>query len=94
MSEKDFQQNVLDLARTKQWLVYHTFDSRRSEPGFPDLTLVSRKTGRVMFREIKTEEGKLTSEQVLWLALLIKGGNDADVWRPSDIEKIQKELSA
>lgn len=40
ISEKEFQAQVLDLARLTGWLCYHPHDSRRSAPGFPDLVLV------------------------------------------------------
>lgn len=40
LTEKDFQQLIIDTARALGWLVYHTHDSRRSAPGFPDLILL------------------------------------------------------
>ena len=49
MSEAQFQSHVVALAHRLGWLVYHTRDSRRSEPGFPDLVMVR---GRTLFREI------------------------------------------
>lgn len=60
---------------------YHTHDSRRSEPGFPDLVLVGT---RVMFRELKTRNGKLTLEQRAWIRALQAAAQDAGVWRPQD----------
>ena len=36
-TEKGFQAAVVELARLRGWLVYHTYDSRRSAKGFPDL---------------------------------------------------------
>jgi hypothetical protein len=36
ISEKDFQETVLTLARLRGWKCYHTHDSRRSEAGFPE----------------------------------------------------------
>ena len=68
LSEKQFQQAVIDMARLHRWLVYHTHDSRRSDPGFPDLTLV--RDGRLIFAELKTEKGKATYDQVFWLHAL------------------------
>lgn len=61
---------------------YHVHDSRRSDPGFPDLVIVG--AGRVLFRELKTAAGRLTAEQRAWLADLTRAGCDADVWRPND----------
>ena len=40
LKESDFQRAVIEMARLHGWLVYHTHDSRRSAPGFPDLVLV------------------------------------------------------
>ncbi len=41
ISEKAFQNKVIDLARLNGWpLIYHTYDSRFSEEGFLDLVFV------------------------------------------------------
>src|SRR5262245_16025821 len=74
VSERELQNAVIRAARTLGWLVYHTFDSRRSEPGFPDLVMV--RDGRLLFVELKgerlTPKGKVTvgrpsREQQTWL---------------------------
>jgi hypothetical protein len=39
-TEKQFMAQVIQLARLRKWLVYHTHDARRSVAGFPDLVLV------------------------------------------------------
>lgn len=80
MKERDLQALVVRLARSLGWLAYHTFDSRRSEPGFPDLVLV--REDRVLFRELKTEKGRATPAQKTWLAALTAAGMDAGLWRP------------
>ena len=38
--EKDFMDKLLGAAVPAGWMVYHTYDSRRSTAGFPDLVLV------------------------------------------------------
>jgi hypothetical protein len=83
VSEAALQALILDAARWTGWFVYHTHDSRRSQPGFPDLVLVHRDTGRVLFRELKTDKGKLTPAQREWLGYL-SIQHDAGVWRPAD----------
>lgn len=68
-SEKHFMAAIVQLARALGWKVHHTFDSRRSEPGVPDLLLA--KMGRpVVFLECKREGGQLTAAQASWLQTL------------------------
>ncbi len=85
---------VRELCERLGVLVYHTHDSRRSEPGFPDLVIVG--AGGVLFRELKSATGRVTAEQQMWLNLLNLAGQDADVWRPADFTslRIANELKA
>jgi hypothetical protein len=53
ISEKEFQAQVLGLARLSGLLCYHTHDSRRSKPGVPDLVLARPPVDR--FVELKTD---------------------------------------
>ena len=89
MTEREFQRIVVDLAKLFRWRYYHTYDSRRSNPGFPDLVLVRE---RILYRELKTDKGKLTFEQRQWLEYLTGAGADAKVWRPADLDDIAREL--
>lgn len=88
--EAGFQDAVVTMATYLRWKVYHTFDSRRSTPGFPDLVLVR---DRVLYRECKTNVGRITQEQADWIEALTAAGADAGVWRPSDWEMIERELT-
>lgn len=91
LSEKEWQQQLVALARTLGWdRVYHTHDSRRSAGGFPDLVLVR---DRVIFAELKREKTKPSSEQEDWLSQLAKAGAEAYLWRPSDLEEAATVLS-
>lgn len=93
MTEQQFQNQVLALVRAMGLLVYHTHDSRRSQPGFPDLVIVGAKAA--LFRELKTETGKVSPDQERWIAALNLVGQDVGIWRPSDWPvRVQKELSA
>lgn len=83
-SEKQFQDHVMLVARRLGWLIYHTHDSRRSVPGFPDLVLVHPRHG-VLFRELKTKKGRVSPDQKDWIAQLTAAGSDADIWRPADL---------
>jgi hypothetical protein len=79
---------IRDYARLLGWLCYHVYDSRKSEPGFPDLVLV--RGGRLIFAELKKEGGKVTPEQRAWLTELgdvarYSMGNVAvEIWYPSE----------
>jgi hypothetical protein len=89
ISENMFMQQVIDYARSRGWKVYHVFDSRRSEPGFPDLLLVRR---RLVMAELKTQTGKLTRAQREWLEALRQCGIAVYTWRPSDWRQIEMIL--
>ena len=86
IKEKQFQAQVI---KALGWLVYHTYDSRKCEPGFPDLVLVRDRT---MYRELKTEKGRLTKPQRKWGDALKKAGEDYKVWRPSMTKEIEIDL--
>ena len=93
LNEKDFMESIVQLARSTGWLVYHTYDSRRSEPGFPDLVMTKPK--RLVIAEIKTEKGKTSKHQDKWLETLgTARGVEVKVWRPSDWPEIERTLGA
>lgn len=83
MSEDQLLAEVRELAATFGWMTYHTHDSRRSEPGFPDLVLI--RGDRVLYRELKTNRGRLTPEQSAWLGALNEAGCEGGLWRPADL---------
>jgi hypothetical protein len=93
LSEAAFMRQVIQLAVLYGWLPYHTFDSRRSQPGFPDVVLVHRKRGLCLYRELKSDTGRLSPAQQDWLAALTAAGQDAAVWRPSQWPAIQALLT-
>lgn len=99
LSEKQFQTQVVNLARENGWLVAHFHDSRKmvvrpdgsrfmvgdkDARGFPDLCLV--RGNRALFWELKKELGKTTEYQDEWLERLRMCGLEARVVRPSDFE--------
>ena len=89
LSEKQFQSQVVALARACGWLCYHTYDSRRSTAGFPDLVMVRE---RVVFAELKRDGGRPTIPQSNWLHRLREAGQEAYLWRPADWDAIEKTL--
>ena len=93
ISEKDFMESIVQLARNTGWMVYHPYDSRRSEPGFPDLVMTKPK--RLVIAEIKTETGKTSPAQDNWLETLRTArGVKVKLWRPSDWPEIERTLGA
>ena len=73
-------------------LIYHTRYSLGSESGWLDLVLIRRRDKKILFRELKTEKGKLSKRQSAIIDLLTACGLDAGVWRPSDLQRIGEEL--
>ena len=90
-TEKGFQTAVTSFARHHGWRVYHTFDSRKSQAGFPDLTLVHRARGLV-FAELKVGRNVPTPAQVDWLDDLRAVGVRAYLWHPEDWTEIEAVL--
>lgn len=84
-NEKQLQQHVILLAGVFGWRHFHVYDSRRSPAGFPDLVLVHPGQKRLLFRELKTERGRLRPGQPEWLEDLTPAGQSAEVWRPRDV---------
>lgn len=85
MNEATLQSNVTEFARSLGYLCYHTHDSRRSQPGFPDLVMVRAIAGRLIFAELKTERGKQSAAQREWERALRAGGQgEVYLWRPTD----------
>ena len=82
ISEKRLQEGILQAARLLGWMAYHTHDSRRSAPGYPDLTLV--RGSRLIFAELKSAKGRLTGPQRAWTEALKATGAEVYVWRPAD----------
>jgi len=91
MTEKEFLQQVRDLAKLCGWLTYHTYDSRRSPEGFPDLVLV--RGNQMVFAELKSEKGSVRPEQRMWLDALEKVCNvEVYLWRPHNWDEIIERL--
>ena len=92
VTERQLQAQVVQLAQLNGWRCYHTFDSRRSAPGFPDLLLV--RPPRLIFAELKSEKGRLRPAQAECFAALaeVERAPETYVWRPGDFGDIQSTL--
>ena len=106
--ETDFHATVVALGRLHGWIVGYTHDSRRSEPGEPDLRMVHEEWRRVIFAECKDQDGQLTpgrhrgtGRSRRWLpgqddwarALKACPGVEYYLWRPSDSDLVEAILS-
>ena len=94
--EDDFLAAIIELAQLTQWLVYHTYDSRRSQAGFPDLVLA--KADKLIFAELKTAKGVVRPAQKTWLNILASMAVDQSkvqvyLWRPADWDAIETILT-
>lgn len=101
ISEADFQDQIIELAHLCDWTVAHFRPAMKSDgswrtavqadgTGFPDLVLVRE---RVIFAEIKTEQGQPSPEQYCWLLGLKEAGQEVYLWQPSDWEEVVEVLA-
>ena len=86
-TEKEFEKQVVELAKTMGWLAYHVRDSRysdwRSDAGMPDW--VFAKAGHpVIFAELKGTKGKASKAQIAWIETLHATSTLAGVFWPED----------
>lgn len=90
-TEKQWLEQVRKLAGQLGWLCYHPHQSKFSEPGYPDLTLVRE---RVVFVELKRHapSAKLSPHQILWRDRLVEAGAEWYLWRPADADEIVRIL--
>lgn len=104
ITEKQLQHAIVEAAQMLGFRVYHTFLSIRSDPGFPDLVLLNPRQGRqgrqgrLLFVEVKGENGRLSDAQRAWLTDLQAVGIEAYSWWPAqwrsgEIERVLKGSS-
>jgi len=102
ITEAAFTAQVIALARWYKWRVAHFRPAMTKRgrwitavqgdgAGFPDLVLV--RNGSLIFAELKSAKGKIAPEQTEWLkSLMCAPGIDVYVWRPHEINEIEKVL--
>ena len=101
ITESDFTAQVIDLARHLGWRVAHFRPAmtkggrwvtavQGDGAGFPDLVLVRGQ--RLILAELKSANGKLSEAQAIWLAMLKEAAPETYLWRPSDIDEIERLL--
>lgn len=91
MSEKDWQNEVIEVARAQGWHVWFTWGSKHSPFGELDLRLV--RPPRYLLAECKSERGKISGHQAEAIELLRQcPGVEVYVWRPSDWHEVLEVL--
>ena len=104
MKERDLQRQVIDLAHALGWQVCHFRTARMLSgtwatpvhaegAGWPDLFMVHPGQQRAVAAELKSERGRLSEDQIKWIANLRLCHVEAYVWRPDDAEQIMHILS-
>lgn len=88
-TEAQFQAAVKEAAEKHGWLVFH-WPNALINPIWPDLTLI--RGGRIIFAELKREDGKLSRKQRERLHELAAAGMTVHVWKPSHWELIETIL--
>ena len=88
---------ISQVAKTLGYLTYHVHDSRRSEPGFPDLWILG--FGILIVLETKAGNNTVTVEQQRWLEELRNASVDAreynvDRWKQGDRSIVDELMAA
>lgn len=106
ISERLFQEKVLQLALVNGWKRFHPLAVRdykggyrtalAGDKGFPDLVLArastAQRVGGLIFAELKSESGRLSIEQIEWSEHLAPWA-EWYLWRPRDLDAIVERLS-
>lgn len=74
MTEAQLMECLIQAARTLGFLVYHDRDSRRNEPGFPDLIIVGH--GYLFAWECKTAKGRIRPATITKRGRVLPGQDD------------------
>ena len=85
VNERELSQTVYEMATALGWKCYRTWLSLHSAAGFPDLVAVHPGQRRVLYVEVKREGAKPRANQEAWLTALSDAGQEALIWRPSDL---------
>jgi hypothetical protein len=84
MSERVLHEAVEELAANRGWHSFHTYLSRHSKAGFPDLVLWHTGLQRTLFVELKSTSGMVREDQDATLQQLADAGQHVHIWRPAD----------
>jgi hypothetical protein len=82
MTEADLEVEVRGACAERAIAWFHVADSRGMNRGFPDNVIIGRRG--LLWRELKSDGGKLSPEQTAIGYALKALGQDWAVWRPVD----------
>jgi hypothetical protein len=96
MTETEFKDILIGVAKRYGWLVHHDLPAQNSrgrwgthiqgDVGFPDLLLLHPVSGKLFAIELKSQTGRLTPGQNRWLLAFENAGIYNAVLKPSDME--------
>lgn len=96
-SERIFQDKVLQIALMNGWKYHHIVPREvrgrwlSDSPGFPDLVLAHKTRGFIL-AELKSATGKVTANQIEWLATANGHTVETTIWRPENLLDIAARL--
>jgi hypothetical protein len=90
MTERQWQALVRELANLTGWRTWHQYDSRKSDPGYPDLMLL--RPPEAIWAELKTNGGRVSDAQRETTELMIACGLETHIWRPRDLTRVHERL--
>ena len=88
--ERDFQRQVIEVARSFGWTDFHVLRSKGMRGGFPDLFLI--RPPNIVWAELKAENGKLSDAQKDMYEMLKESLQNIYVWYPDDMPEIIEVL--
>lgn len=101
LSEADWAALFEDYATLTRWYIHHDRPALNQRgrwathitgtPGFPDYVLA--RSGRVLFCELKSERGILSTDQMAWRDRLLAAGQEWYCWRPRHWPDVQATLA-
>jgi hypothetical protein len=76
-SEERWSQDIAGALKSFGWTAYHTHNSAHSAAGFPDWCAIRIRHGhcRLLFAELKRQDGRASAAQGEWLHGLSEIGN-------------------
>ena len=90
MTERAWLAQALRLAEVLGWRTYHTWSSKHSAAGLPDVLAIRRP--RVVWLELKSQRGRATPEQLAWIVAREACGQEVYIVRPLDAERLARIL--